>query len=95
MTTAIRRKTNASYEEDVTGLGYGLHQSYRIELREQTRIQDGNLDRIGTTVESLKVMSLELQGELSIQMPQIETLGERAHGAHDQLHDLARQAGKL
>lgn len=89
----IRRKTT-SYEE-VPGLGYGLPHADRIEIQEETRIQDRNLDRIGTAVTTLRVMSLELQGELSAQAPQLDTLGDRVHTAHDNLGNLARSARRV
>ena len=89
----IRRKTT-SYEEG-PGLGYGLPDSDRLELREETVIQDRNLDRIGTTVETLRIMSLELQGELSVQSPQLDNLRDRAHTAHDNLSNLSKSARRV
>lgn len=58
-------------------------------------MQDRNLDRIGTTVERLRVMSLELQSELEGQAPQIEGMADRVHAAHDNLNKLAKEARRV
>lgn len=76
-------------------MGYSLPDADQAELQEETAVQDRNLDRIGTTVERLRVMSLELQSELETQAPQIEGMGDRVHAAHDNLNKLAKEARRV
>lgn len=76
-------------------MGYGLEEDDRIELQAETQEQDEILDRIGTTVESLRIMSLEFQNELEAQAPQIDALQDRTHATHDNLASLARAARKV
>jgi hypothetical protein len=58
-------------------------------------VQDRNLDRIGTTVDRLRMMSLELQSELETQAPMLDSMGDRTHAAHDNLTKLAREARRV
>ena len=81
--------------DDASGLGYGLPETDQLELKQETQLQDQNIDRIGSAVDTLRVMSLELQEELEFQTPQIEGLGDRVHIAHDKLHDLSREARRV
>ncbi len=91
----IRRKASSREGESIPGLGYGLPDADKHELQQETQLQDDNLDRIGTTVENLRLMSLDLQGELESQAPQIDRLGDRAHVVHDNLSDLAKSARRI
>ena len=91
----IRRKTSSREGDALPGFGYGLPDADRDELQHESRLQDENLDRIGTTVENLKLMSLDIQGELESQAPQIDRLGDRAHAAHDNLTILAKSTRRI
>lgn len=77
------------------GIGHGLPAADRDELQEQTEEQDQIIDRIGTTVDTLRIMSLELQGELESQTPIIDSLQDRALNTHDNLATLAKAARKV
>lgn len=78
-----------------TALGYGLPEAERKALQAETARQDDYLDQIGTSVETLRFMSLELGAELNTQGPQIDALVDRAHAAHDNLGSLSRAARKI
>jgi hypothetical protein len=78
-----------------TSLGFGLPGEDRLALQRDTDAQEGYLDRIGTGVETLRVMSLELNGELRAQAPEIDALADRAHAAHDNLGSLSKAARKI
>lgn len=87
----IRRKSS----NNALRLGHGLPEDDLEEIEGETQQQDRYLDRIGTTVESLKIMSLELQGELQSQEPVIESLGERTFTTQQSLRQLARRTRKI
>lgn len=91
----IRRKTSSREGEALPGLGYGLPDDDQHELQRETELQDANIDRIGTTVENLRLMSLDLQGELESQAPQVDRLGDRTHVVHDNLTVLAKSARRV
>jgi hypothetical protein len=92
---SIRRKTSSREGEVLPGLGYGLPDDDRDELQQETRLQDDNLDKIGTTVENLRLMSLDIQGELETQAPQIDRIGDRTHVVHDNLSTLSKSARRV
>jgi hypothetical protein len=76
-------------------LGHGLPTADRAELQEQTDEQDQIIERIGTTVDTLRIMSLELQGELESQTPVIDGLQDRTLNTHNNLATLAQAARKV
>lgn len=76
-------------------LGEGFDEVDRIELQGHTQQQDEYLERIGTGVENLRLMSHALCEELDEQTPAIENLGDNIHKVHDNLGDLSRQAKKI
>lgn len=78
-----------------TVIGYGLPSEDAREIQEETRQQDEYIERIGTAVDTLKVMSVELSTELQGHIPQIEALNDKAHTTHDSLGTLARKATKI
>jgi hypothetical protein len=91
----VRQKTATDGSEAPPILGYGLPDGDREEIQAETRRQDAYLDRIGTTVESLRIMSLDLHEELAAQDPQIEVLRDRVHNAHDNIGTLSKKARKI
>ncbi len=91
----IRRKISSREGQYLSGLGYGLSDADKHEIEQETQLQDATIDRIGTTVEKLKMMTLDLQGELESQAPQIDRLGDRTHVVHDGLSSLAKSARRV
>lgn len=82
-------------ENGPPGLGYGLSHADAQEVQAEAAKQDKVLDKIGTTVEGLRAMGMELQRELEEQAPQIDGLGERTQTAHENLGSLSRSARKV
>lgn len=78
-----------------TSLGYGLPDEDNAVLQQETVRQDVVLDRIGTAVETLRIMSVELNNELQVQAPEIDALVERTHVAEDNLGNLSKAARKI
>jgi len=89
---ARARATGAAPE---SAIGYGLPPADAEEIQEELEKQDHYLDRIGTTVDNLRIMSLELQRELEEQAPQIDGLNDRTQTANASLSELSRAARKV
>ncbi|KAI3423821.1 hypothetical protein D9Q98_009657 [Chlorella vulgaris] len=78
-----------------TSIGFGLPETDRQEIQQETQRQDRVIDDIGNAVASLHTLSKEMHEEMEEQLPRIAHLQDRAEATHDELGSMMRDVRRI